>query len=392
MFALYSAWYFWAPKIIGLFYNQRLSKVHFWILFVGVNLTFFPQHFLGLQGMPRRISDYADAFAGWNMVSSLGSIVSVIATYVFLHLVYLQLRGDLFVIRNPWTLSGFYTDTLRVINSRVSTSLEWVLTNPPKPHAFISLPLQSNISSWFSKNNLKNFIIRGLIIFFTGLALRLLVLNVLGVNVFLQPFETLSLIYYGAMAMFTVIQYELYPMEVAMQPSTGMVQEISTKNSGVLAMDNANNTTGNNGPNWNNPVATSTRGANAPSTRTPTSITDSSTNTDTTTTAEPITGNLTSASTYHVDGTLYVRFTDDNGQSVTIKGNQLHRALNAADANGLNIAAQLAYNQAEPFVEPFDENPGENNNGTENNQEANNGNGTENNQEADNGNGTGNNH
>ena len=74
IFALYSAWYFWIPKITGLSYNLRLGKVHFIILFIGVNVTFFPQHFLGLQGMPRRISDYPDAFAGWNLVSSFGVI------------------------------------------------------------------------------------------------------------------------------------------------------------------------------------------------------------------------------------------------------------------------------------------------------------------------------
>jgi cytochrome c oxidase subunit 1 len=147
VFALYSAWYFWIPKIIGLLYNLTLSKTHFWILFVGVNLTFFPQHFLGLQGMPRRISDYPDAFAGWNMVSSLGSIISVIATYIFLYIVYAQLKGDLYPTRNLWSISGFYTDTLRAINNKASTSLEWVLTSPPNPHAFVSLPLQSSALS-----------------------------------------------------------------------------------------------------------------------------------------------------------------------------------------------------------------------------------------------------
>jgi len=143
VFALFSAWYFLIPKIIGLFYNHTQSKIHFWVLFIGVNLTFFPQHFLGLQGMPRRISDYPDAFAGWNMVSSFGSIVSVVATYIFLHLVYVQLKGDLYVSRYPWTVPAFYSDTLRVLSSRMYSSLEWALTSPPKPHAFVSLPLQS---------------------------------------------------------------------------------------------------------------------------------------------------------------------------------------------------------------------------------------------------------
>ena len=64
VFAIFSAWYFWVPKMLGLDYNIKSGKIHFWIMFIGVNLTFFPQHFLGLQGMPRRISDYPDAFAG----------------------------------------------------------------------------------------------------------------------------------------------------------------------------------------------------------------------------------------------------------------------------------------------------------------------------------------
>lgn len=223
VFALFSAWYFWIPKIVGLFYNQTLSKVHFWILFVGVNLTFFPQHFLGLQGMPRRISDYPDAFAGWNMVSSLGSIISVIATYVFLHIVYVQLRGDLYVTRNPWTVPGFYNDILRVINTRVSTSLEWVLTNPPKPHAFLSLPLQSNQSFMFKhlwsrlgKINFKNLLIRISVIFFTGLAIRSLIFYVYDINVLLQPWKIISLTYYGFMAIFTVIQLEFFPSQIPM--------------------------------------------------------------------------------------------------------------------------------------------------------------------------------
>ena len=152
VFALYSAWYFWVPKIIGLSYNQFLSKVHFWILFIGVNLTFFPQHFLGLQGMPRRISDYPDAFAGWNMVSSIGSLVSVIATVLFLQVVYAQLVDGKSTSRYPWTIPEFTTDSLRLLSSRVYTSLEWALNSPPKAHAFVSLPLQSSILSSINKS------------------------------------------------------------------------------------------------------------------------------------------------------------------------------------------------------------------------------------------------
>ena len=143
MFALYSAWYFWIPKILGLDYSIVLGKAHFWVLFIGVNITFFPQHFLGLQGMPRRISDYPDAFAGWNLISSFGSIISVVATFLFLQLVYLQLVEGKAVNRYPWSNSEFYIDVLQTLLNRTSISLEWALNSPPKPHPFVSLPLQS---------------------------------------------------------------------------------------------------------------------------------------------------------------------------------------------------------------------------------------------------------
>ena len=145
VFALFSAWYFWIPKILGLDYNKMLGKVHFILLFIGVNVTFFPQHFLGLQGMPRRISDYPDAFAGWNLISSFGSIISVIATVLFLYIVNVQLISGNAASRNPWLVPQFYSDSLRVLLSRSNTSLEWSLNSPPKPHAFVSLPLHSSI-------------------------------------------------------------------------------------------------------------------------------------------------------------------------------------------------------------------------------------------------------
>lgn len=143
VFAMFSGWYFWVPKILGLNYNLMLSKVQFWLLFIGVNLTFFPQHFLGLQGMPRRISDYPDAFAGWNLISSFGSIISVVAAWLFLYIVYRQLLDGNVATRNPWMTPQFYTDTLQALLNRSSPSLEWSLTSPPKPHAFVSLPVQS---------------------------------------------------------------------------------------------------------------------------------------------------------------------------------------------------------------------------------------------------------
>ena len=84
MFAIFCGFYYWIGKMSGRMFPEAIGKLHFWITFIGVNLVFFPQHFLGLAGMPRRIPDYPDAFAGWNMVSSIGAVVSGIGLLVFL--------------------------------------------------------------------------------------------------------------------------------------------------------------------------------------------------------------------------------------------------------------------------------------------------------------------
>lgn len=93
--------------------------------------------------MPRRISDYADAFAGWNLVSSFGSLISLIATWFFLYILYVQLVHGKATSRYLWLTPQFYFDLLQTLLSRVFNSLEWGLNSPPKPHAFVSLPLQS---------------------------------------------------------------------------------------------------------------------------------------------------------------------------------------------------------------------------------------------------------
>lgn len=100
-----------------------------------------------LQGMPRRISDYPDAFAGWNLVSSFGSIISVVATWLFLFIVEVQLVKGKASSRYPWLTSQFYSDSLQSLLNRSYNSLEWALSSPPKPHAFVSLPLQSPCGS-----------------------------------------------------------------------------------------------------------------------------------------------------------------------------------------------------------------------------------------------------
>ncbi|MEO0327225.1 MAG: cytochrome c oxidase subunit I [Pseudomonadota bacterium] len=126
VFAIFAAWYYWFPKMTGYMYNSILAKTHFWLTFIGVNVLFFPQHFLGLQGMPRRYVDYPDAFAGWNYVSSIGSYISAFAVLVFLYAIveaFMKKReaGD-----NPW--------------GEGATTLEWTLPSPPPFHQWETLP------------------------------------------------------------------------------------------------------------------------------------------------------------------------------------------------------------------------------------------------------------
>jgi len=88
VFSIFGGWYYWSEKIFGLKYPETIAQIHFWLFFIGVNLTFFPLHFVGLAGMPRRIPDYTDAFSSWNAISSYGSIVSVLATLIFIYGIY----------------------------------------------------------------------------------------------------------------------------------------------------------------------------------------------------------------------------------------------------------------------------------------------------------------
>jgi len=127
VFTIFAGWYYWFPKITGYMYSEFIGKLHFWITFIGVNIIFFPQHFLGLAGMPRRIADYPDAFAGWNHVSSYGSYISAVGVFVFLFGVFqaLFVRKER-AANNPWGPGA--------------TTLEWTLTSPPPFHQFEVLP------------------------------------------------------------------------------------------------------------------------------------------------------------------------------------------------------------------------------------------------------------
>ena len=93
VFAMFAAWYYWIGKITGLAYPEVLGQIHFWMFFIGVNLTFFPMHFLGLAGMPRRIPDFPDAYSAWNLVASFGSYISAISAILFFYIVYITLTS-----------------------------------------------------------------------------------------------------------------------------------------------------------------------------------------------------------------------------------------------------------------------------------------------------------
>ncbi|AMM83803.1 cytochrome c oxidase subunit I [Martelella sp. AD-3] len=126
VFAIFAGWYYWFPKITGYMYNERVAHIHFWVMFVGVNLVFFPQHFLGLSGMPRRYIDYPDAFAGWNAVSSYGSYISAIGVLIFLYGIYEAFAKKRVAGDNPWGPGA--------------TTLEWQLSSPPPYHQWSELP------------------------------------------------------------------------------------------------------------------------------------------------------------------------------------------------------------------------------------------------------------
>jgi len=133
VFALFSAFYYWIGKMSGRQYPETLAQLHFWIFFIAVNLTFFPMHFLGLAGMPRRIPDYPDAFADWNAICSFGSNLSVVSALLFFYIVYATLTGDKVCPDNPWA----FDDTPKGANA---PTLEWMTSSPPAFHTFEELP------------------------------------------------------------------------------------------------------------------------------------------------------------------------------------------------------------------------------------------------------------
>ncbi|OAN78231.1 cytochrome c oxidase subunit I [Sulfitobacter sp. EhC04] len=131
VFAIFAGVYFYFPKMTGRMYPEWAGKLHFWAMFIGANLTFFPQHFLGRQGMPRRYIDYPEAFAYWNHWSSMGAFLSFASFLFFFGIIaYSLTRGAKVTANNPW---NEYADTL-----------EWTLPSPPPEHTFEQLPKQED--------------------------------------------------------------------------------------------------------------------------------------------------------------------------------------------------------------------------------------------------------
>ncbi len=127
VFAIFAGFFYWIPKMSGYRYNGFLAGLQFWIMFIGVNIIFFPQHFLGLQGMPRRYIDYPEAFSYWNQVSSWGYVITAVGVLVFL-----VTLVEMFIVKrragdNPW--------------GEGATTLEWTLSSPPPFHQFNELPV-----------------------------------------------------------------------------------------------------------------------------------------------------------------------------------------------------------------------------------------------------------
>ena len=126
VFALFMGIYYWMGKISGREIPSWAGYLHFWTTFIGVNLTFFPQHFLGLAGMPRRYIDYADGFAEWNLISSVGAYIAFASTLFFVAMILYTLAAGRRAEANPW--------------GEGATTLEWTVSSPPPFHTFDTLP------------------------------------------------------------------------------------------------------------------------------------------------------------------------------------------------------------------------------------------------------------
>lgn len=128
VFAIIAGFVHWFPLLTGLIINEKWLKTQFIIIFIGVNLTFFPQHFLGLAGIPRRYSDYPDAYTTWNIISTIGSTISIIGILIFLLIIW----------------ESFISHRTQIIPLQFPTSIEWYQNLPPAEHSYNELPILTN--------------------------------------------------------------------------------------------------------------------------------------------------------------------------------------------------------------------------------------------------------
>src|ERR671917_1167012 len=124
LFTIFAGIYYWFPKMTGRMFSERLGKIHFWMTFVGFNVTFFPMHWVGLQGMPRRVADYAPEFGNWNLVISIAAFALGASTLVFLYNMLVSWRRGALAPGNPWR----------------ALTLEWQVSSPPPVFNFDTIP------------------------------------------------------------------------------------------------------------------------------------------------------------------------------------------------------------------------------------------------------------
>jgi cytochrome c oxidase subunit 1 len=124
LFTIYAGVYYWFPKMTGRMFDDGLGRLHFWLTFIAFNATFAPMHLIGIQGMPRRVSDYPAQFAGWNLFISLSSFVLGLSTLVFVYNIVRSWRSGARAVANPWR----------------ALTLEWQVSSPPPVFNFDRVP------------------------------------------------------------------------------------------------------------------------------------------------------------------------------------------------------------------------------------------------------------
>src|SRR3954466_9273934 len=124
LFTIYAGVYYWFPKMTGRMFDERLGRIHFWLTFIFFNLTFAPMHLIGVQGMPRRVADYSERFAEWNLVISISSWILGLASLIFVYNMVASWRGGPKAVANPWR----------------ALTLEWQVSSPPPIFNFDAIP------------------------------------------------------------------------------------------------------------------------------------------------------------------------------------------------------------------------------------------------------------